>query len=64
VLELSSEHDRLQTENARLDAETNRLKKENARLQRTGMIRWFLAGAGVLLIGLLAGRVTRKKKYF
>jgi len=64
VVELASEHDRLKTQNARLDAETNRLKKENARLKKTGMIRWFLAGAGVLLIGLIAGRVTRKKKYF
>jgi len=47
-----------------VDAETKRLKKENARLQKTGMIRWFLAGAGVLLIGLIAGRVSRKKKYY
>jgi SH3 domain protein len=64
VVQLAGEHDRLEAENARLDTELNRLKKENTRLQRTGMIRWFLAGAGVLLIGLIAGRVTRKKKYF
>jgi len=64
VVELAGEHDRLQAENARLDTEMNRLTKENARLKTTKMIRWFLAGAGVLLIGLIAGRATRKKKYF
>jgi SH3 domain protein len=64
VLELTSEHDRLQAENARLDTEMDRLKQENARLRRTGMLRWFLAGACVFLIGLIAGKVSRKKKYY
>ena len=64
VLELISEHDRLQAENARLDTEMDRLNQENARLKNTGMLRWFLAGAGVFLLGLIAGRVSRKKKYY
>jgi SH3 domain protein len=64
VLDLTSEHDRLQAENAKLDTEMNRLKQENARLRSTGMLRWFLAGAGVFLIGLIAGRVSRKKRYY
>ena len=64
VLELTSEHDRLQAENAKLDTEMVRLKQENARLRSTGMLRWFLAGAGVFLIGLIAGKVSRKKKYY
>ena len=64
VLELTSEHDRLQEENAQLDTEIARLKQENERLNSTVMLRWFLAGAGVFLIGLIAGRVTRKKKYY
>ena len=64
VLALTNEHDRLQVENAKLDIEMDRLKQENARLRSTEMLRWFLAGAGVFLIGLIAGRVSRKKKYY
>lgn len=64
VLDLTSEHDRLQAENANLNTEMARLKQENARLRSTGMLRWFLAGAGVFLIGLIAGKVSRKKKYY
>ncbi len=64
VLELTSEHDRLKAENAKLDTEVTQLKQENERLRSTGMLRWFLAGAGVFLIGLIAGRVSRKKKYY
>jgi SH3 domain protein len=64
VLQLTSEHDRLKAENARLDTEITRLKHENERLKSSGMLRWFLAGAGVFLIGLIAGRVSRKKKYY
>ncbi|MHB1397865.1 MAG: hypothetical protein ACYDAI_00065 [Trichloromonadaceae bacterium] len=29
---------------------------------RTGMIKWFLAGGGVLLCGWLIGRVSRKNQ--
>jgi SH3 domain protein len=64
VVAVAGERDRLQAENAKLVDEMNRLKKENTRLQRTRVIQWFLAGAGVLLIGLIAGRVTTKKRYY
>lgn len=64
VLELISEHDRLQAENDKLDMEMDHLKQENARLRSTRMLRWFLAGAGVFFIGLIAGKVSRKKKYY
>jgi SH3 domain protein len=64
VLELTSEHDRLQAENAVLGTEITRIKQENARLRSTEILRWFLAGAGVFLIGLIAGRVSRKKRYY
>jgi SH3 domain protein len=64
VVELAGEHDKFKTQNAEMVAEINRLNEENSHLKTTRAIRWFLAGAGVLLIGLIAGRVTRKKKYF
>jgi SH3 domain protein len=64
VLELTRDHDRLQAENANLDTEITRLKQENKRLNSTVMLRWFLAGAGVFLMGLIAGRVSRRKKYY
>jgi len=64
VVQLISEHDRLQAENAKLDTEMDHLKQENARLRSIGMLRWFLAGAGVFFIGLIAGKVSRKKKYY
>ena len=64
VVDLVGEHDRLQAENAKLDMEMNHLKQENARLRSTRMLRWFLAGAGVFFIGLIAGKVLRKKKYY
>ena len=64
VLALTSERDRLHAENAKLDTEMDLLKQENAHLGRTGMLRWFLAGAGVFLIGLIAGKISRKKKYY
>jgi SH3 domain protein len=64
VLELTSEHDRLQAENAKLNTEMDRLKQENESLKSTAMLRWFLTGAGVFLIGLIAGKVSRRKKYY
>ena len=64
VVELISEHDRLQAENAKLDTEMEDLKQENARLRSTRMLRWFLAGAGVFFIGLIAGKASRRKKYY
>ena len=64
VVELISEHDRLQAENAKLDTEMKDLKQENARLRSTRMLRWFLAGAGVFFIGLIAGKASRRKKYY
>jgi len=64
VAELISEHDRLQKENAKLDKKMDHLQKENARLKNKEMLRWFLTGAGVFFIGLIAGKVSGKKKYY
>lgn len=57
----AKERQQLEAEIARLTAE---LKAQPARanpLLQPEMIRWFLAGGGVFLVGWLAGKVSRKK---
>jgi len=62
VMEIIAERDQLQSQNNSLAGEADALRKENEQLLRTGMIRWFLAGAGVLLVGWILGKVSRKKR--
>lgn len=64
VVDLISEHEKFQNENAKLTKEVSELRDENEQLRRTGTIRWFLAGAGVFFVGLLAGKINRKKRYY
>lgn len=45
----------LTEENKRLAKSLETAESENSRLFRTGMIKWFLAGVGVLLMGWLIG---------
>jgi SH3 domain protein len=62
VVEITAEREHLQEENQRLTAELSTLEEENTQLLRRGMIQWFLAGAGVFLVGWLIGKVSRKQK--
>lgn len=62
VVNLASERQRLQTQNEKLLTEMDGLREENSALLRNGMIRWFLAGGGVFLVGWLAGKLSRKKR--
>lgn len=62
VVELAEERDRLKYHNAQLTAEVDRLRKENESIVYTGAVKWFLAGAGVLLVGVILGKTSRKKK--
>jgi SH3 domain protein len=64
VVALVGERDTLRTANNGLNKEVARLGQENARLGRTRTQRWFLAGAGVFLIGLILGLVSKKKKIY
>jgi SH3 domain protein len=56
------ERERLQEQNDRLTAEIDTLESANESMLRTTMIRWFLAGGGVLLVGWLAGKLSRPKR--
>jgi len=56
VVTVMDEQERLQKENERLTRELARLGAEGEDSLKTGMIKWFLAGAGALLAGWLMGR--------
>jgi len=62
VVEITDERDRLKKENVKLTSTVRELTEENTDLNRNQSVRWFLAGAGVLLFGWLIGRISRKKR--
>lgn len=62
VVSTMAENKRLTAENKRLSTEIQRLEKETSHLFRTGMIKWFLAGVGVLLLGWIIGQSVSSKR--
>jgi len=62
VVQITLERDQLQQENSDMALLMQQLKEENNLYLRTGVIKWFLAGAGVLCFGWLLGKISRKKK--
>jgi SH3 domain protein len=61
VVEITNERDLLKETNEKLAAEVQSLTAENSDLLRTGAIKWFLAGGGVLFFGWIIGKASRKK---
>ena len=64
VVKLTGERDRLKSHNDQLSAEVDQLRQDNESMLYTGAVKWFLAGAGVLLVGVILGKTTRRKKGF
>jgi SH3 domain protein len=64
VVEMAAERDRLEVRSARLAGEVEQLRQENEDILFTGAVKWFAAGGGVLLVGWIVGRTSRKKKGF
>lgn len=62
VVEIAAERDRLQQQNKKLEAEMAALAKKNDKLADSRMIKWFLAGGGVLFFGWIIGKISRKKR--
>ncbi|MDW7710467.1 MAG: TIGR04211 family SH3 domain-containing protein [Deferrisomatales bacterium] len=62
VGEVVGERDRLRAENRELTEALARREAQARSLGQTRALRWFLAGAGVLLVGWVLGALTRKKK--
>lgn len=65
ALQISRERDQLRQENSTLMVQLQQLQEQNNLYLRTAVIKWFLAGAGVLLAGWILGKISRKKnRYF
>jgi SH3 domain protein len=62
VVEITAERDRLALQNGKLQAEVKDLTEKNDALGNNRMIKWFLAGGGVLFIGWIIGKSSRKKR--
>ncbi|ABI55720.1 protein of unknown function DUF1058 [Alkalilimnicola ehrlichii MLHE-1] len=62
-LELADEHQRLQTTISDLQAEIRELEADKTALARQTQRDWFLAGAGVLLVGLILGLILPRIRW-
>ena len=71
VTELVVERDQLKEKNSDLEntikdlqAKVGELQEDHDRLIRNEILHWFLAGSGVFFVGLIIGKLSRKKKRF
>ncbi|MEZ4483529.1 MAG: TIGR04211 family SH3 domain-containing protein [Syntrophotaleaceae bacterium] len=62
VADLLKERDRLKVENEKYAADLVQLRQENDDILRKAIVKWFLAGAGVLFVGWLMGKRSRPRK--
>ncbi len=62
VVLIDKERQQLKKEFAQLSEKTQHLEQQNAEVLNTAMIKWFVAGGGVLFVGWVAGKFSRKKR--
>ena len=62
IQKIVKENKMLQEKSSTLFAELEIVKGKNKNLFKTGMIKWFLSGVGVLLIGWIIGQSVSSKK--
>jgi SH3 domain protein len=61
---LVDERNELKAANAALNTELRHLQKQIETVSGSGKLRWFLAGAAVFCLGLIAGQVAKRKKRY
>jgi SH3 domain protein len=61
---LVDERNELKAANAGLNTEVRNLQRQIKTLRGSGKLRWFLAGAAVFCLGLIAGQVSKRKKRY
>ncbi len=64
VVSIVKAREALQKENDRLTDELNTMREDNIYLLTTFYIKWFLAGAGVMFVGWLIGKSSRRKRRY
>ncbi|WDP93162.1 MAG: TIGR04211 family SH3 domain-containing protein [Desulfobacter sp.] len=62
IAETLEDNTRLKAENKTLSSTISRLENQTSNVFRSAMIKWFLAGFGVLLFGWVIGRSVSSKK--
>lgn len=62
VLEVVQKAKILEKENTLLSSKLAKLEKDTSHMFKTGMIKWFLAGVGVMLLGWIIGQSVSSKK--
>lgn len=62
IKKLEEEIIKLNTSEDKLKVLSDKLKQEKKDLLRAGILRWFLAGSGVLFVGIIMGKLSRRKK--
>jgi SH3 domain protein len=62
IQELIDKNKQLQKENSRLSKDPDQLNKAQKGLFKSNMIKWFLSGVGVLLLGWIIGQSISSKK--
>ena len=64
VVNIVKAREALQKENDRLTDELNTMREDNVYLLTTFYIKWFLAGAGVMFVGWMIGKSSRRKRRY
>lgn len=62
VVKIKSELERITGENMSLSQTLAEVQQENEGLKKNDAINWFLAGGGVLLLGMIIGRVSSRSR--
>ena len=62
VVAIAEERDQLLIDKSKLTSEVTALRNQNEELSDTRMIKWLLAGGGLLLVGWIIGKISRKKR--
>ena len=62
VVEIAADRDQLRQKNTQLETEVAALQQKIDKVDDSRMIKWFLAGGGVLLLGWIMGKISRKKR--